>query len=207
VLFTDRFWVVILLMTSATELVAGARPGSSDGVPDKLGKLKIVPLDGNGAVNDIKRNTAAQVVVEVRDDSDRPVSGASVSFELPTSGPSGTFPDQSTIQHVVSNTRGQAGTTGMVPNGVAGRFVIRVTAALNDISGSATITQINSAIPLQTPTVAQPRSRPWKWLALTGAGAAGVGIALARRSGGSSNTPAAISIVITPGPVTVGGPR
>ena len=53
---------------------------------------KIVALQGEGAINNIKAGIATEPVVEVRDDRDLPVAGVEVTFQLPTSGAGGFFP-------------------------------------------------------------------------------------------------------------------
>jgi hypothetical protein len=45
--------------------------------------LKILILDGEGAVNSIKLGTAREPIVQVQDENDRPVAGAMVVFTLP----------------------------------------------------------------------------------------------------------------------------
>src|SRR5580704_13463636 len=54
-------------------------------------ELKIIIIDGEDAVNIVKKKTAVQPVVEVRDRNNLPVAGAVVIFALPSSGPGGTF--------------------------------------------------------------------------------------------------------------------
>ena len=53
--------------------------------------LKIIVLEGNNAFNSIPLGRAVTPIVEVRDDNDFPVEGATVVFTLPTTGPSGVF--------------------------------------------------------------------------------------------------------------------
>ena len=55
------------------------------------GGLKIVVVQGEGAKNNLRTRSATQPVVEVRDDSDKPVAGAEVVFQLPPAGPGGVF--------------------------------------------------------------------------------------------------------------------
>src|ERR1041385_1507185 len=54
------------------------------------GGLKIVVIRGEGVVNSIT-SKGAPVVVEVRDDTDKPLAGADVVFQMPYMGPGGTF--------------------------------------------------------------------------------------------------------------------
>ena len=53
--------------------------------------LRIQVIDGEGAINNIQLGSGREPVVEVRDESDKPVPGAKVTFSLPERGPGGTF--------------------------------------------------------------------------------------------------------------------
>src|SRR5581483_12164705 len=68
--------------------------------PPTVAGLKILVLEGQNAVNSTSAHQAIQPVVEVRDQDDRPVEGASVVFRLPPSGPGGTFPNNAATQTV-----------------------------------------------------------------------------------------------------------
>ncbi len=166
--------------------------------------LKILVLNGEGARHSIKTKRAVQALVEVRDENDKPLPGAQVVFQLPAAGPGGTFPGGRLMQRVATDARGQAATTGFVPNDEQGRFNVKVTATSGTASASAVIAQINA---LTTELDVKKRSKtPWILLAL-GAGGAG-GVIAATRGGGVSTPPAPVnSVVLVPGPVTVGGPR
>src|SRR5579872_7223133 len=54
--------------------------------------LKILVLEGNGAVNNVEQGLATAPVIEVRDRDDRPVEAATVVFRVLPSGPGGFFP-------------------------------------------------------------------------------------------------------------------
>src|SRR5690349_9311890 len=54
-------------------------------------ELKIVIISGDGFTNNIKKRTAHEQIVEVRDRNNKPIAGGAVSFLLPNSGPGGTF--------------------------------------------------------------------------------------------------------------------
>src|ERR1700674_4514770 len=56
--------------------------------------LKVVPLAGNRENNDLERRVMAPLVVQVLDQDKRPVEGAAVVFQFPSSGPGATFPNQ-----------------------------------------------------------------------------------------------------------------
>src|SRR6185503_21069676 len=76
------------------------------------GALKIVVIEGEGAKNNIRQRLAAQPVVEVRDEADKPVPGAEVVFQLPAAGAGGVFNGWMRTQTVKTNAQGQAAATG-----------------------------------------------------------------------------------------------
>ena len=55
------------------------------------GGLSIIPVAGEGAINNIEKRVVVEPVVEIQDEQGRPVQGAKVEFRCPTSGPSATF--------------------------------------------------------------------------------------------------------------------
>lgn len=169
-----------------------------DGAPPKL---TIVILEGQGAVNNVRQRTAHEPIVAIRDKDNRPVAGASVTFLLPESGPSGVFPNGSHITTTVSDEKGQAAGLGLRPNRVAGGFQIRVTASHQGQTASASISQTN---------VGSPPSRvPGKLIAVAAlAGGAVTGVVIARRGGpGGATSGKAARPTIIPGTPEVGRPQ
>jgi len=182
------------------------KPPVSPLVASQAGTLKVVVLEGEGAKNNIRSRTGTAPVVEVRDESDKPVAGAEVVFQLPSSGPGGIFHGWMRAQTVRSDAQGRAGTSGFAPNEEEGRFNIKVTATAGTKTGSVVIAQSN--VRNGTGAQARPsRKRLWTALGIIGVGAI-VGGAVAARNG---DTPAAATpsnpVIITPGAVSVGGPR
>jgi len=163
--------------------------------------LKVLVLEGQRSLNNTTRHIGIQPVVEVRDQNDRPIEGATVVFRLPPSGPGGAFPGNSPTFSTRTNPQGQAAASGFVPNDALGRFDIHVTATLQNRTGEVTISQTNSSnslalIPPQGPSI----WRRHKYL-LIGGGAAIVGgvILVVILSGSSSKQ----QVTITPGQVTI----
>jgi hypothetical protein len=107
-------------------------------------QLKIVILEGEGAFNDMKHRVARNPVVEVRDESGRPVPGAQVTFSLPEIGPGGTFAGGSKKFTVTTDAQGRAAAEGLKPNAIEGRFHTRVTATAAGVTGSIAISQRNT---------------------------------------------------------------
>ena len=106
--------------------------------------IKINVVEGQGAINNVQQHRAKEPVIQVVDDKGAPVAGASVTFQLPDGGPSGTFPDDNRVVTVQTDDKGQAVGRGLRPNQTSGRFQIRVTASYKGQTASAVIAQINA---------------------------------------------------------------
>jgi hypothetical protein len=163
--------------------------------------LNIVVVEGEGTLNNIKQRVNREPIVEVEDENHKPIAGAAVVFFLPNSGPSGTFANGSQTLTVTTDSLGRASATGIHPNHTLGKMQIRVTASMNGLSATATITQQN----ISGANVGRGLSTTTKVLILTGVAvgvAAGVYFGLNHGSSGPTS-----GIVITPGTVTVGPPQ
>ena len=68
--------------------------------------VKIVVLQGEGAQNNTRSRVGVNPVVEVRDESDKPVAGAEVVFQLPAAGPGGVFNGWMSTQTARTNEKG-----------------------------------------------------------------------------------------------------
>jgi hypothetical protein len=168
------------------------------------GALKVVVLKGEGAINSIKSKTAAAPVVEVRDDQDKPVSGAEVVFQLPAMGPGAVFNGWMRTQTARTDAQGQAAALGMIPNDEPGRFNIKVTATQGKRTGSVVIGQSNAAG--AGTARASKKSHTAIWIAV-GLAAAGIAGGVAATRGGSSTATSTTPVTITPGTVTIAGPK
>jgi hypothetical protein len=171
------------------------------------GPLKIIVIQGEGAVNSISGHTATQPVVEVRDEKDKPVVGAEVVFQLPAAGPGGVFQGWMRTQTVRTNEQGQAGTSGFTPTEEPGRFNIKVTATQGERSASAVIAQTNVQRTTSAGQAVASSSWKWKIIGLAGLGAVVGGIYAAKRGGNGTVATPAVPVTITAGSVTVAGPR
>jgi len=190
---------LLMFLVIANPMMAQSPAGKA--ISASTRKLGILPLEGEGAINFIPAHIAIVPVVEVRDENDRPVEGASVTFSLPETGPGGSFPGGQFALTKISDQRGQAAATGFSANSIPGQFLIRVTAYEKDLTATAFIHQTNSN---KMPGLHASKSGGrWKWVLLgiaAGAGA-GAGIYFARKS----STPSPISI--STGSVVFGSPR
>lgn len=105
--------------------------------------LRIVVLEGEGAVNIIQQKTAVRPLVEVRDRNDLPVAGASVTFSI-GGGQGASFAGGAQTVTVTTNAAGQAAAPGL--NAVnSGTFRIQVQAAYQGLLATAAISQTNFA--------------------------------------------------------------
>jgi hypothetical protein len=99
--------------------------------------LRIVVLEGEGAVNIIQQKTAVAPVVEVRDRNDQPVAGAIVRFAI-RSGRA-TFSGARTLS-VTTDAGGRAVAAGFAPTSTGG-LQIGATAAFQGQTAAITIAQ------------------------------------------------------------------
>jgi hypothetical protein len=167
--------------------------------------LRVLVVEGDGAIIHVGQRVAPEVVVEVDDADGKPVEGATVLFFLPTQGPGGTFSNGTNTLTTRTDAMGRATAFGMHPNKQTGVVQIRVSASYRGQTGNATITQN-----MVTASAAGGGggmgfgTKAWIILAICGAAVAGGVIAATHKS--SSSTPNT-GIVITPGAPTVGVPQ
>jgi hypothetical protein len=172
------------------------------------GDLKIIVLQGEGALNNMRTRFAQPVIVEVRDAGDKPLAGAEVVFQLPPAGPGGVFNGWMRNQTARTNAEGRAETNGFTPNDEGGRFNIKVTATSGNKSSSAIISQTNTTNGGEG-NGKQVKSKHTLLTVLLIAGAAGLagGIVAATRGGSSTPPTPPTPITVTAGPITIGGPH
>lgn len=170
-------------------------------------RLRVIVLQGQGATHEAARGLAALTVVEVRDENDKPVEGAVVTFRIPQDAQAGSFAGGKLSYTGRTNSQGQVGMTGFIPSQQPGNLDITVTAVFGHLTGQARISQrtVESFLPsVKTKTFWQK----WKWPILIGAGAAIGGGVWAGTRGGGGGVPSNPTIVVSPGgPIVVGGPQ
>lgn len=190
-----------LAAAMAASLAAQA-PGAEQARPG----LRVVVVEGEGAINNIREQRAREPVVRVMDAEFRPVPGASVTFLTTELGASATFPSGHSLT-TVSDEKGEAVGRGLRPNNVAGPFQIRVTAAWGGQTATAVINQTNAA-----PVAVRKASSKKALIALIVGGGAAAGAAVAftsRKSASASSAamlPAAVPTTITAGTGSFGRP-
>lgn len=167
--------------------------------------LRILIVEGDGTINNIKQRVNVEPVIEVRDENQKLVEGAAVVFFLPAQGPSGTFSNGTKTLTTSTDRMGRASAPGIRPNSQTGRFDIRVTASYRGQTASAVITQTN--ISGSTPGGGGMSLGTKAWIILAICGGAVAGAVIAATHKGSSSSSGTPPIVITPGTPTVGAPQ
>ena len=163
--------------------------------------LSIIPVAGEGAINNIEKRVVVEPIVEIQDEQGRPIQGAKVEFRCPTSGPSATFFGASPALTVETDAAGRARANGMSPNAEEGTYAIQITVTHEGRTATAMMTQTNAVAP------GSPKAKKkifgWRLLAVIGAGVAAGVVAGSRRDSSDTATPTTISV----GTVSVGAPR
>ena len=144
--------------------------------------LRIVVIEGEGAVNIIQQKTAVRPLVEVRDRNNVPVPGATVTFTL--NGQPAAFANGATTMSVTTNAQGQAAAAGF--NAVRpGAVQIQVSAAHQGQTAAAMISQTNFATAAAASAAGVAAGAAASGGATAGGGAAG-GAATAGATGGAA---------------------
>ena len=168
--------------------------------------LQITVLKGMDGRNSIKSRIGIPIEIEVRDNQGKSVAGAQIIFTLPSFGASGSFPGGQLTARTTSGPDGHAVMSGFVPNDIEGRFNIKVTADSGTLSGAAVVPEVNVAM-LESD---KPKSHKSLWILLAVGAAGGIAAGvLGGGKGGSTPAPAPVPpvVTVTPGAVSVGGPR
>ena len=162
-------------------------------------RYQLVVVRGDDAQNNIKKGRATKAVVEVRDRNNKPVAGVAVLFQLPDSGPGGSFVTGSQTATVTTDNLGQAAVT-YKPNNVPGQFNLKASVKSGSNESSVNVKQNNVA----AATVVGLSTTAIVLLAIAGAAGVGLGVGLSQSGSGSNR---ANTVTVTPGGVTVGPPK
>jgi hypothetical protein len=177
--------------------------------PAQGGKLFVVIVEGEGAINNVRQRVAREPVVQVEDENRKPVAGAVVTFLLPQQGPGATFANGARSTTLLTDSNGRAVARGLRPNNVNGEYQIRVNASHQGRTGSATISQSNAIS--AAAAGAGISAKVLAIIAVAAAATAGGVIAATRGNGnGGTSVPGGggpTSTTITPGTPSVGGPQ
>jgi len=195
--------------SDAPSLKAQVSPQTDGQSLNPQSTLKIIVLEGEGAINNIKRRTAREPVVQIVDQNNKPVAGAMVMFTLPQQGAGGLFANGTRTLITYATAEGKAIGTGLVPNKVVGEFQISVNASNQGMASTAVIAQTNTLTGvLAGAGVATGVGISAKIIAIiaVAAGAAAAGGLAAASGGGGNSSPAPSSPpAVTPFPTVSAG--
>lgn len=200
-------------------LLAAAPLRAVDPIPPR--QLVVTVTQGDNAEHDIQAPREIDITVQVADQAQMPIQNAVVVFQLPQSGPGGSFLNDSRFATVMSDEQGMASARGFRANSAVGEYAVIVTVSYRDYqSVTLNVAQknVDSSLirqPGPPPPVVTKKSnrRLIAIVALIGGAAAGAALGL---SGGGGSTggggtvtppPPTPGITITPGAPTVGAPR
>jgi hypothetical protein len=172
--------------------------------PQATGKINIVIVEGEGAINNVRQRVAREPIVQVEDENRKPVAGAAVTFLLPNQGPGATFANGARSVTITTNDQGRAVARGLRPNSVNGEYEIRVNASHQGRTASAVINQTNA---LAAAAAAGGISAKLLTILAIAGGAAVAGTVVAVTRGNGNGNGGPDRTVIVPGAPTVGGPR
>lgn len=204
--------LAFLTALSAAPLLMGQESNSAEG--DKP-KLRIVILEGDGAINNLRQRVSREPVIQVVDENNKPVAGAMVMFALPDYGAGASFANGAKTMLAYTNAEGKAIATGLKANAAAGKFSISVNASYHGSAASGTIAQSNAAAAAAgAGTGAGAATGISKTLiavlaVVGGAAAVGAAVALSHGNGGGSTTPpvAPSATINPPGNPVIGLPN
>jgi len=164
-----------------------------------VGILQIRIVEGNGAVHAPSSRSARPLVVEITDEAGRPVRAATVSFQMPDEGPSGTFSSGLRTDVATTDARGRAAVRGMRFNRVTGPFEIRIVAVKDQVRAGTVSPQFISQ---GAKAAARRPSARWVFLGAAAVGTV-VGILVGGR-GESTGGPAAGAPTLSVGTPSIG---
>jgi hypothetical protein len=163
--------------------------------------LRVVVVEGEGAINNIRAHTAHDPIVEVHDDTDAVVPQATVTFQAPAAGASVAFSDGQKTFIAQTDNAGRAAAHGLHPNTVTGSYELLVTASFRSETASAVITQTNAS-----PFEAKSSKKFWL-VGLAAGAAAGGALAISHGSKSATASQTTSSGAIVPGSPSFGPPH
>ncbi len=201
----------LLSLGLASVVAAQTVPAPPTGGAHEAAILQIRVVEGEGAVHAAGSRASRGLVLEITDETGKPVSGAAVNFRLPDEGPGGVFANGMKTEVIITSSDGRAALWGMQWNRVEGPFQIRVTAAKGQARAGTVVSQYLSqavagkqsgAIGARPVAVAARSRSKWLWIGLIAAGAVGGGMA----AGMSKSSKADTAGASTPPSLSVGAP-
>ncbi len=166
--------------------------------------LHLAVVAGDGAKHNVHEKFRIQPVVQVTDENDKPIQGATIVFTLPSKGPGGTFEHGRHTLTLNTDAQGRAGAYGIQLNKKLGPFKIDVTASYQGQTATASIAQ-TSIVGAKKPGSGPfgISNRTWVLLGLGALLIAGAIVA----AHNLKSRPNPNVLTGTPGTPTVGGPK
>jgi hypothetical protein len=154
--------------------------------------LRIVVIEGDKARNVVQQIAARPMVVRIEGPGGL-VSGATVTFTAPASGPSGDFANDIRAFTTTTGPDGLAASGAFHPNNIQGSYPIQVRAEYEGMSASAALSQTN---------IGQRKGHGKLFAIVAIAAAAGAAIVVQQRRNSGDKAP-----TITFGGGAVGAPK
>ena len=171
--------------------------------------LQIRIVEGEGTVHRAGTRAVQPLVVQITDETGKPLDHVAVSFRLPDDGPSGAFPNGLRSEIAITGADGRVTVHGIRWNDLAGPLQIRITAARDKARAGAVVSQyLSDAVPSRPTAVKSGGGRSYKWAILAIAAASvggGVAANMARGSSASAAGPITPAAVTAP-PISIGTP-
>jgi|SRR5271165_93293 len=173
-------------------------------------QLKVV--EGEGTVYRTGGRATRGLTVLVTDETGQPVPGASVSFRLPDTGPSGLFSSGLRTEVVTTGADGRASVWGMQWNKAAGPMEIHITAVKDQARAGIVSTQYlnDTAVPQAggegTFKASHGGKAKWFLIAAAVGGGAAAGLMFGRSHSSASDTTPAATLSIGGPTIIVGHP-
>jgi len=191
----------VFRMLAANLAVMAVIPAPVARADENPAVLEIRVIEGEGAIYGLGSRATRGIMVQVTDETGKPVEGATVSFTLPPDGPGGAFATGAKTEIATTRSNGQAAVWGMIWNRTAGQFEIRITAVKGPARAGTVCAQYLSAT---APRMAGGSGKTahlgfghkWIWISLAvagGAAAATAGVA-SRKSSSPINTTGGVTI-------------
>ena len=170
--------------------------------------LNLRVSEGEGATYATGSRATRGITVEITDELARPVSGATVSFVLPDTRPTGVFTNGGRTEVAISSAEGRASVWGMQWDKAAGDVEVRITAAKGSVrAGTVVRIHLAEAAPGASREGSSHRLRNYLIIAGAVVAAAAAGAALGGHgSEASSAAPTPSAPVIGAPAVSIGRP-
>jgi hypothetical protein len=203
-------WITSLALLG---VVSGEEVKRSPIARKDVRSLQFFLLEGDGVTHQVNSRVVVPFVVEVRDETGRPVNGLELLFHLGDSTSRAIFENGATQASARTDARGQAAPPPVLTQSEVGAVTVNVWAP--SVGSTATFA-VNQKIGLTTSYSKPKRSggiSKVKLITIVSISASVATILLLRAAGGSGSSASGTAaaplppVAIQPGPITIGGPR